>query len=71
MKLRVAIIMVNGAPAQVEEFDLNRDAVDVLTSVNSQITGKIELTAVVECPIIVNNLHAGIVPRGSDRMQKL
>lgn len=63
MKLRVEVVTCSGYPVQTEEFELNPDAVDVITTVSIQIAGQIRVTAVTETPVIGHNLPPGLFQR--------
>lgn len=64
MKLRIEILNAAAVPVQTEEFELNETAQDVVTTVNTMITGSVRVTAVLEKYIANNGIPAGAVPRG-------
>lgn len=63
MKLRIEVISCAGYAVQTEEFELNADALDVITTVNTMVTGQIKVTAITETPVVGQNLSAGLIPR--------
>jgi hypothetical protein len=63
VKLRVEVISCAGVVEQAEEFELNEQAEDTITSVNSMTLGQVRATVVAEYPVCIWNLTAGMVPR--------
>lgn len=63
MKLRIEILNAAAVPMQTEEFELNEHAQDVVTTVNSMVTGNLRVTAVIEKRIIMHAIPPGMVPR--------
>jgi hypothetical protein len=63
VKLRVEVLTNVMGVAQCVEFELNDIAVDVLTSVNAQISGSVRVTFVHERILYDKQIPTGFLPR--------
>lgn len=63
MKLRVEVMAANGVAQQTEEFELSDTARDVLSTVNTMLTGRVVVTCIAEYRIASTEVRAGQIPR--------
>jgi hypothetical protein len=63
VRLQVAIADHKGDVYQVEVFDLSPESESILSSVNTQATGTVIVSAIGEYPIAEFNVPAGKIPR--------